>query len=197
MAYPKPHLEKLHTTLKSDKLPLDDKPRIENAISRYHQWIKDLDAAISTQDVVPDILGKMVQLLNEYRLYVDIDLVFDSPADFLYRQKGQLKLDNSILEEFLPRLISPRLLPKIQAEDLNIGPTKAFSAVYFDSSLDVPRSGGGLEIREKDQDFAISKKLFLKASHSRSFEPPHVAEKSTNLVYVAAECKTNLDKTMF
>lgn len=39
----------------------------------------------------------MVELLNEYRIYIDVDLVFDSQADFLYRQKGQLKLDNSVI----------------------------------------------------------------------------------------------------
>ena len=31
-------------------------------------------------------------------------LVFDSEYDFLYRQKGRLKLGDAIPEEFLPRL---------------------------------------------------------------------------------------------
>jgi hypothetical protein len=197
MSYPSPHLEKLQATLRSDKLPVEDKPRIEQAIVRYHQWIKDSDAIIVIEDTEENLLRQIIQLLNEYKLYVDIDLIFDSPQDFLYRQKGQLKLDNSILEEFLPRLINSRFLPKFQGEEISIGPIKAFSAVYFDSNLDVPRLGGGLEIREKDQDFAIGKKLYLKASHSRNFEPQYVTEKSTHLVYIAAECKTNLDKTMF
>ncbi|MEI6044992.1 MAG: Bpu10I family restriction endonuclease [Chloroflexota bacterium] len=196
MSYPRPHLEKLQATLKSDKLPTEDKPRIEQTIDYYNQWIKYLDAIIVSEETEENLLRKMIQLLNEYKLYVDVDLIFDSPSDFLYRQKGQLKLDNSILEEFLPHLINSRFLPKFQNEVI-IGPLKAFSAVYFDSSLDVPRVGGGLEIREKDQDFAIGKKLYLKASHSQNFEPQYVTEKSTNLIYIAAECKTNLDKTMF
>lgn len=36
-----------------------------------------------------------------------LDLIFDNLSDFLYRQKGQLKLDNSIIEEFLPWLLAP------------------------------------------------------------------------------------------
>src|SRR2546422_2143690 len=54
-------------------------------------------------------LKRMVELLNEYRLWVDVEVVFDSPDDFLYRQKGQLKLDSSIIEEFLPDRKSTRL----------------------------------------------------------------------------------------
>ncbi len=57
--------------------------------------------------------------------------------------------------------------------------------------------GGGLEIRAKDQDFAISKKLFLKASHDPAFTAPATVTKETHIGFVVAECKTNLDKTMF
>jgi hypothetical protein len=52
----------------------------------------------------------MAALLNQYRLFIYVELVFDSPQDFLYRQKGQLKLDNSVIEEFLPHLVRPEVL---------------------------------------------------------------------------------------
>ena len=42
--FPTPHLEKLTATHENDKLPAFDKPRIERAIDRYHEWIKALDA---------------------------------------------------------------------------------------------------------------------------------------------------------
>ena len=78
---------------------------------------------------------------------------------------------------------------------VTVGPIEAFSSLWFDSSLIQPAPAGGLNIRTKDQDFAISKPLYLKASHSPNFEES--IEETTHLAYIAAECKTNLDKTMF
>jgi hypothetical protein len=102
MTFPTPHLEKLSATLVNEKLPTCDATRIEKAIEFYHQWIARLNAVAG--DSPDQVLENAVALLNEYRLFVDVELIFDSDADFLYRQKGQLKLDNSILEEFLPPL---------------------------------------------------------------------------------------------
>lgn len=192
MALPTPHFEKLVATLANEKLPDVDKPRIEQAIDRYHQWIKSLDAAAKSAE---NPVQELVRLLNEYRNFIDIELVFDSPADFLYRQKGQLKLDNSVIEEFLPRLVHPRVLPELNLADLHSGPASCFSSAFFASSLDSPVADGGLSFRTKDQDFAIAKKLFVKASHDATFA--NAPTKFTYLAYVAAECKTNLDKTMF
>ncbi|HJT76762.1 MAG TPA: Bpu10I family restriction endonuclease [Gemmataceae bacterium] len=191
--FPTPHLEKLTATHENDKLPACDKPRIERAIVRYTEWTKALDAV---RGRTPDErLNKLVALLNDYRLWVDVELIFDSEDNFLYRQKGQLKLDNSIIEEFLPRLIHPSVLPEIRRFDVAVGPAKCFSALYFESSLDVPQPGGGMTIRTKAQDFAISKKLYLKASHGADFK--ETCTKETYIAYVVSECKTNLDKTMF
>src|SRR5438874_2188413 len=118
MPFPSPHLEKLNAVLNNEKLHAVDKPRLQAAIEKYKAWIADLDAVTGTSD---DRLKRMVELLNEYRLSVDVDLVFDSSEDFLYRQKGQLKLDSSIIEEFLPRLIQPTLLPEIRGLKVNVG----------------------------------------------------------------------------
>jgi hypothetical protein len=84
-----------------------------------------------------------------------LEVVFDSPQDFLYRQAGQLKLNNSVIAEFLPHLMRPDVLPEISGFEVKIGPTTCFSVVYFSTSLEVPAVGGGLEIRGKAQDFAI------------------------------------------
>lgn len=186
-------MEKLTATHENDKLPACDKPRIEQAIQRYHEWIKALDAVTGRSP--QRRLEKLVALLNEYRLWVDVGLVFDSEDNFLYRQKGQLKLDNSIIEEFLPRLIHPSIVPEIASFDVAVGPARCFSALYFESSLDVPQFGGGMTIRTKAQDFAISKKLYLKAAHGPDFKD--AVTKDTFIAYIVSECKTNLDKTMF
>jgi hypothetical protein len=193
--YPTPHLGKLEKLRENGKLPSNDLPRIEEAIKVYHQWIKNLAAIVSRQEPADAILEALVKSLTEYKNYIDIDLIFDSSEDFLYRQKGQLKLDNSIIEEFLPYLVSQKIIPEIKNLDVEIGPLKAFSSVYFESSLTSPALGGGLNVKTKDQDFVISKKLYLKASHFQNFEQAKTV--STNLAYIAVECKTHLDKTMF
>lgn len=192
--FPTPHLEKLNATLANDKLPTIDQTRVREAIEYYKEWIQNLESVPETPD---EIIPKMVKLLNDYKLYIEVNLIFDSEDDFLYRQKGQLKLDNSIIEEFLPRLIIPSVIPELRNINIAAGPRSSFSSAYFSSSLDSPQIGGGLSIRTKDQDFAISKPLHIKASHSPHFEPSDSITKSTYITYVAVECKTNLDKTMF
>ncbi len=193
--YPRPHLDKLRATLANDKLPAGDKPQVEKAIEDYEQWVANMEITMEADLPADERLKNMVDLLNEYRKRMDIDLIFDSQNDWLYRQKGQIKLDNSIIEEFLPRPIHPSFIPEISAMNVTVGPIKAFSAIWFDSSLIQPEFAGGLHIRTKDQDFAISKPLYLRASHSPDFQEQVCV--STHLAYIAAECKTNLDKTMF
>ena len=194
MPFPTPHLDKLRSALENDKLPAFDKPRIEEALQRYEIWIRDLNDA-STKRTPEEIITRMVALFQDYKFYIDFDLIFNSREDFLYRQKGQVKLDNSIIEEFLPHLIIPTIIPGLDTLQLQIGPTHTFSSVYFESTIGIPNVGGGMSIRSKDQDFALSKKLFLKASYTSDYL--NSKEDSLNLAYVVAECKTNLDKTMF
>jgi len=191
MSLPTPHLEKLNATLQNDKLPHSERSRVEAAIERYSKWISSLSNVEGDSDT---IIEKMVNLLDEYKHYIDMDLIFDSPNDFLYRQKGQLKLDNSIIEEFLPWLINPSVIPEL-ADDITSGPTTCFSSIYFSSKLDFPTRGGGMHIRSKAQDFALSRKLFIKTSHNPDFSDP--ADGETYIAYIAIEVKTNLDKTMF
>jgi len=192
--FPTPHLEKLLSTFNNEKLPLSDKVRIEKVIEKYHAWIKALDMAYAEKNHLA-ILPKMVKLLNEYKIYIELELIFNSTEDFLYRQKGQLKLDNSIIEEFIPRLMHESLIPGINELNIHMGPTTTFSAVYFATALGESNSGGGMAMRTKDQDFAISKKLYLKSSYDSEFKDTVITE--TNIAFVVTEIKTNLDKTMF
>lgn len=195
MEFPTPHVEKLKAIHESNKLPQNDIVQIEKTIEYYEQWIASMNAIIVSNMSYNEKLQNMVMSLNEYRLHIDIDLVFASREDWLYREKGQIKLDNSVIEEFLPRLVYACLKDQIIRSNALIGPTKAFSAVWFDSNLVKPEKGGGMKIRTKDQDFAISKPLYLRASDAPDFR--NAVTEATNLAYVAAECKTNLDKTMF
>jgi hypothetical protein len=111
----------------------------------------------------------------------------------LYRQKGQLKLDNTILEEFLPQVVF-RSLRGID-DSFELVPRNTFSGLSFLSSLGNLGLGGEPSIRNKDQDFILGKRLYLKSSFDREFKDYKLIE--SHLGYVCAECKTNLDKTMF
>lgn len=192
--FPTPHLDKLERVLENEKLPGGDKAALEEVKEKYKSWIAALGQVAGSPE---EVVRKMVGLLNDYRLYLDVNIVFDSEFDFLYRQKGQLKLDNSVVEEFLPRLVQPNVIPELAGTGMSVGPVGAFSSLFFVSSLEAPQVGGGMSIRTKDQDFAISKPLYIRTSHSPTFEKDQYEVKMANVAYVAAECKTNLDKTMF
>lgn len=188
------HGGKIRKLLESRKLPPSDVPRVEAAYDRYESWIAQLRT--KSYPTLEEMISGMVGLLNEYKNYIDIDLIFDSKEDFLYRQKGQLKLDNTVMEEFLPIFVARCLAREFEHPDFSIGAqAQVFSSIHFESSLASSAAGGGLRVKMKDQDFSIYRPLFLKASHHRDMS--NAIEIETSLGYVCAELKTNLDKTMF
>ena len=91
---PTPHLDKLSALLKNPRLPEADRSRVEETIQRYYGWIKELTGIQGRQK---GNVQQLVDATNRYKEFIELDLIFDSPEDFLYRQKGQLKLDNTIL----------------------------------------------------------------------------------------------------
>lgn len=189
---PRAHGDKLSALLRNPKLPAGDVGRVEEAIERYEAWISRVKGSASGMGV----LEELVRDFDEYKRYVDLELIFDSDDDFLYRQRGQLKLDNSVIEEFLPHLVATVFRDDLaRVADIYLGPTQCMSALRFDSGLVESPAGGGMSVRTKDQDFAISRKVYLMSSHDPSFRESVRGE--ANLAYVAAELKTNLDKTMF
>lgn len=190
------HGEKIVAAIESEKLPANDKSRLKAALQKYDEWIVKLEAADApTTDA---LVERLVNLLNEYKLYIDVDLIFDSTEDFLYRQKGQLKLDNTVIEEFLPIFVRKCIVKELGKCEVDVGAqTATFSSVYFESSLSSSAIGGGLRIKTKDQDFSMSRKLYLKSSYSPTFEEAKTSTVITHLGYVMAELKTNLDKTMY
>lgn len=193
MLFPTPHGDKLRALLNNDKLPRDDLSRIHETLEQYTDWLEKLSN--SSGDNIEQLVVNLIKLLNQYRLTIDINLVFDSPDNFLYRQKGQLKLDNTVIEEFLPRLVFAVFPDHFQDTGITVGPTTCFSAIRFESSLLAPISGGGMTLRVKDQDFAMSRNIYIQASNQPDFSDNVTVE--TNIAYIVAECKTNLDKTMF
>ena len=191
---PTPHGEKLYKLRTNAKLPKSDSGKLEQTIDAYEKWIADMDALTSTGEKK---VRELVKLLNEYKTKVELNFVWDSDEDFLYRQKGQLKLDNSVLEEWFPWLIDTDIFPELRGQNLQVGPSKAFSSAYFQNNLKDPLPAPKLAIRSKDQDFTIGQETYLKSSFSKNFSSAQCETTTTFIAYIAAELKTNLDKTMF
>ena len=187
-----PHGDKLRALLDNAKLPAADRARVDTAINAYNDWISTMT---TLKGVGLELLRPLVDSVNRYKNAVDLDLVFDSPEDFLYRQKGQLKLDNTVIEEFLPWLVGRVFADRLVGQSLLLGPANAFSHVRFESGVLDTVSGGGMVVRSKDHDFAVARPLYLKSSHFPDYRDS--TEARTGLAYLAAEIKTNLDKTMF
>lgn len=190
MNLPTPHGDKLQALLQNHKLPRQDRHRIQQAVERYQDWVQQLCKVANNEHAVDEA----VRLLNEYRNFLDLEVIFDSEDDFLYRQKGQLKLDNTVVEEFLPHLVAIAF-PNIAA-DFDIGPRSCFSALYFTSTITGATNRPSAQVKTKDLDFAISRRLYLYASFDANLATG-VDQLTANLGYLCTECKTNLDKTMF
>jgi len=136
---------------------------------------------------------KLTACLNNPRL-PEADRERLEEAIIKYRQWIiELESINSILEEFLPQLIF-RSLQGID-NSFELGPRNTFSGLSFLSSLGNIGQGGQANIRSKNQDFMLGKKLYIKSSFDPEFQNYELIE--SHLGYVCAECKTNLDKTMF
>jgi len=76
----------LNATLVNPKLPGTDKPRVQAAIERYDQWLSDLNRAVAEPS--EHLVAEMVKLLNDYKTYIDVDLIFDSTENFLTDKKA-------------------------------------------------------------------------------------------------------------
>lgn len=190
----RPHGDRLRSLLLNSKLPPSDAPRVQELLIHYEEW---LDAMQSLTSKGSEKVADLVRLLNEYKERVEVDLIWSSDESFLYRQKGQLKLDSSVLEEWFPWLVDPDIMPELAGLSFTVGPAKAFAAAHFQSVLSSASITPGLIIRTKDQDFTIGRSIFLWASFDPSFSPANTDVQETCIAYIAAELKTNLDKTMF
>jgi hypothetical protein len=190
-----PHREKLLAAISNPKCK-DDVDILKTAFEAYEQWIAKLDSLTSTgkQKVL-----HMTKLLNEYKDYLEVELIAKQCSPFIKRQKGQLKLDNSVIEEFLIRLVDPSIFNGIPKDfQLEVGPQTAFLSLSFRPvSMSTLNGKPDVVIKLKDQDFTVGKTMHYKFSPDASFEDAKTTQGSLFLAVLAAECKVNLDKTMF
>jgi hypothetical protein len=189
-----PHRDKLLAAIENPKAKAD-LDLLQEAHIAYEQWIKNLNAlkSIKSERVVD-----MVRLLNDYKDFVEVDLIASKGSDFLKRQKGQMKLDNSIMEEFLIHLINPSVLDNLPNFELETGPQTAFMSLAFrPSSISSLNQKPEVILKVKDQDFTLGKTVFYKFSSDENFKENQTIDGKLFLAVLAAECKVNYDKTMF
>jgi len=189
-----PHLDKLNAALTNPKC-VKDKQLLREAVQLYNEWMTHLSEPTSTGKARVE---EMVKWLNWYKDQFEVDLVMKRGSDFLRRQKGQLKLDNSIMEEFLIQLVHSDIIQGLGKTRFVSGPQNAFMSLSFR-----PHDFRSLSqkpevvLKTKDQDFVIGAEVHYKFSVSPEFRAEETTEGAMVLAVLAAECKVNLDKTMF
>ncbi len=198
-----PHKEKLLAAIHKEKIlaaivnpkAKDDIDLLKDALNAYEQWIKKMNGLTSKGE---KRIYEMTALLNAYKDYLEVDLIATHGSSFLKRQKGQLKLDNSVMEEFLIHLVHPSILNDLPDFDLETGPQTAFMSLAFrPSNIKTLDEKPEVIFKVKDQDFTIGKTIHYKFSPSSSFDRAKTITGKFHLAVLAAECKVNYDKTMF
>ncbi len=190
-----PHKDKLIAALNNPKCSYKDREIIVEAQKAYEYWVSEINNISSTgKERVVDL----TKLLNKYKDQLEVELIIRSGSQFLIRQKGQLKLDNSVIEEFLIRLVDPRIFEGLPDFELCVGPQRAFMSLAFTpASIHDLGEKPRVEIKEKDADFTIGKSIYYKFSSDPAFAARSTQNGMLTLAVLAAECKVNLDKTMF
>jgi len=190
-----PHKDKLIAAMRNPKCPKEDISLLSQAKELYDIWKEAVSSLNSTgKKRVEDL----TRLLNGYKNYIEVEVIAKQGSAFIKRQKGQLKLDNSIMEEFLCDLIHPTVLKGLPDFPLEIGPKTAFMSLSFaPPSLASLNDKPVIALKLKDQDFIIGKDIHYKFSSDGLFSTDKTATGSFALAVLAAECKINLDKTMF
>jgi hypothetical protein len=140
----------------------------------------------------------MTRLLNEYKDFLEIELIAARSSAFIKRQKGQLKLDNSVLEEFLIDLTHPTVLTGLPDFPLTVGPNNRLQCRCrsLPSGDAWPQRSSSCCVEVKDQDFIIGKEIYYRFSPRPSFRGGQTTTGSLSLAVLAAETKVNLDKTV-
>lgn len=189
-----PHQDKLLAALENPKSQ-SDTALLREAIAAYEHWTHQLDSVPTTgKQKVLDL----TTLLNEYKDFLEVELIARRGSPFLKRQKGQLKLDNSVMEEFLMRLVEPSILSGLPNFELEVGPRNAFMTLSFrPASISSLNDRPDVVIKSKDQDFTVGKTLHYKLSTDSAFAISQTTEGEFFLAVLSAEVKVNFDKTMF
>lgn len=156
---------------------------------RYSAWKTANEVLVGPVGAATDedlgIIEKRVQLLNEYKDFLD-------QQHYAEKFDSRSNLHSSVLEEFMYYLFRD-LVKGISANAL-IGKSHSFKDVFFRAnSYGAMVNSPSALIEKKDHDFAIgtSIKAVMRCAGSQVVE-----QHDWDVPAVAIECKTYLDKTM-
>jgi hypothetical protein len=156
---------------------------------RYSEWKTANEVLVGPVGAATDedlgIIEKRVQLLNEYKDFLD-------QQHYAEKFDSRSNLHSSVLEEFMYYLFRD-LVKGISANAL-IGKSHSFKDVFFRAnSYGAMVNSPSALIEKKDHDFAIgtSIKAVMRCAGSQVIE-----QHDWDVPAVAIECKTYLDKTM-
>ena len=188
-----PHKDKLLAAIANPKAA-DDKALLEQAYKAYEKWIDDLNGLTSKGD---KRVEEMTALLNRYKDFLEVELIAKLGSPFIKRQKGQLKLDHSVLEEFLTHFVHPDVLDNLPT-GIETGSQTAFMSLSFrPTDISALNSKPEIVLKQKDQDFTIGKSIYYKFSPDNGFANKMTLDGKIFLAVLATEVKVNYDKTMF
>lgn len=175
----------IHGSIISQKVNRPGYPKIlDEVYSRYLHW-KDALEKLNSEN--SDQLKEKVNLLNEYKNYIDS-----------LRDKGHFKMQDkiasSIIEEFLFHLFKniSGIDKNLQEGLIFVGQAKAYTDLSF-----VPKNfkdfidNPGVYVNKKNQDFTISKKVKCTFETNKNKEVVEIVVPA-----VAIECKTFIPSTM-
>ena len=157
---------------------------LADVFRKYRCWkekSEELCMLLTERENRQEIMQKLVLQFNEYK-----DYIAEVNGKHL-KYSAQSKFESSVLEEFVSILFRP-LVDKKGGENYSIGSIRAYSNLYFSpKSFEDFKTNPSIKINQKDQDFAIYRKVML-TIENRSYE--------IFVPIVSMECKTYLDKTM-
>lgn len=190
----RPHLAALRALLNNPKLPAADRAvLLGKALPAYRTWRAELSRL--TRQAGPVrldqagrtlLLEQLVAATNTYKRVLELDVIYDSGGQFLPRQTGQLKVLSTVLEELCAALVVPGLVG-LAVDGVSAGPHRALAGMTLGAH--------GMSVVTKDQDFALARRLELTVADRQPGSC--VQQVSVFVPMVTAECKTNLDATMF
>jgi len=189
-----PHRDKIVAAINNPGSK-DDIALLNEALNAYTNWTSSLQQLKTTGK---ERIVDMVRLLNEYKDYLEVDLILERGSKFLIRQKGQMKIDNSVLEEFLIHVVRPEIIEGLPNVNYLVGPQRAFmSLAFMPHSFDSLFAKPNVVIKAKDQDFIIGANIKYSFQANVDEADAFIQSGSFAIAAMAAECKVNLDKTMF
>ncbi len=80
VTHPATHGDKLVALRANGGLPQADRARLEEAVQRYRAWVTTLKTVQGESDV---LLACLVDALNDYKRYIELELIFDAEDSFL------------------------------------------------------------------------------------------------------------------